>query len=282
MRSRAGRRGLGKDARGAPGGNLSGARRCRAPAIPQTDRAGIRPRSGESGRCARRLPGGRRHAGTVEGGSGAAHRDALDAHPHHDPVQRDPAGRQVPGRSARRSAALPGRRPRTGSARPGTGIAAECLVRCRLPRIAAADLELAGGAAGKTDRVRGGACHPVMDRPEESPRFRPPALRLLSSAHAGRTTDFRRGGADRPSGRQRPGTTRRACAIVRPSQGRHGHLLFHFQHPGRAARRIFRQLPAETGDRRPETGFSQARQVRHAVADSGAGQLAAPQSAGAR
>ena len=76
-----------------------------------------------------------------------ARRAALGTDTDTDPVQRHPSGRQVPGRPARRSAALPGRRCRAGAARPRAGIAPRGVVRRRIPRTAALHLVLAGGAA---------------------------------------------------------------------------------------------------------------------------------------
>ena len=113
-----------------------------------------------------------------------------------------------------------GRR-RSGAARAGrrSARAARQLVRHRLSRTEADHLGVAGGAARKADGLRGGARDPRLDRPEEPARGRPPLLRLLSSAHAGRAADLCRGRAGlaaSPAISTRCSTRRRRSATRRP------------------------------------------------------------------
>ncbi len=124
---------------------------------------------------------------------------------------------------------LQGRPAPAGAGRRAGGAVLD-LVRRRLPGAAAHQLGLAGVAARKADRVRGGARHPQLGRPEEPARQRPPLLRLLPPAPAGRAADLRRGGADRPHGRQHHAAAGRSRPAVRPGARHHRHLLFDQQH----------------------------------------------------
>ncbi len=72
-------------------------------------------------------------------------------------------------------------------ARERSAHAARELVRCRLPRAAPHRLVEPGLAAREARLVRGGAPHPLLARPQEPARQRPPLLRLLPSAHAARS-----------------------------------------------------------------------------------------------
>ena len=66
----------------------------------------------------------------------------------------------------------------------------------------------------------------------------------------------------------------------RRRQGQLRHLLFDHQLPGRAARRVVRQLPDQAGGGRPRPRFPEAQDLRDALADSRVLQLAG--AAGAR
>ena len=163
-----------------------------------------------------------------------------------------PDGMQVPGRSARLLLTVAQGDPLLRGARGRSARAARQLVRCRLSRAAADRLGQPRRAAGKAGRLRGGARDPLLARPEEPARFRPPLLRLLPSAHAGRAADLRRGGAGAGPRRQRAaaaGSRRRRCStreradtaifysISNCQRGPRRHQLRQFPHQarGRAA-----------------------------------------------
>ena len=165
-------------------------------------------------------------------------RDALGAAAHHPAatVQRASRRGQIPRRSPRRADRPRAARSAAERARGRSEAAARQLVRHRLSRAEADHLGIAGGAARKADGLRGGARDPRLDRSEEPARRRPPLLRLLSSAHAGRAADLCRGGAGFGHGRQCSCAARRGGADRRSAGRRRGDLLFDLELPARAGR----------------------------------------------
>ena len=202
--------------------------------------------------------------------AGTAAAEAADA------VHLDPRRAEIPGRPARVAA----EGARHGQAADGAGRRparpARRLVRHRLPGTAAHRLEQPRRAAGKAGRLRGGACDPLLARPEEPAGFRPPLLRLLPSPHARRTADLRRGRAGEGPGRQRAGSAGRESPGAGSGARRHRDLLLDQQLPVGPGRHQLRQLPDQARGRGTVRRVPQPENLRHPVADPRLPPLAGP------
>ena len=185
-----------------------------------------------------------------------------------------PGWPEVPGRPARLPAEGAARRQAAGGAGCGPARPARRVVRHRLPRTAADRLEQPGGAAGEAGGLRGGARDPLLARSQEPAGFRPPLLCVLSSAHAGRAADLRRGGAGEGAGGQRAEAAGREGAGAGSARGGYRDLLFDQQLPAGPGGHQLRQFPDQARGGGTVGRIPQSEDVRHAVADPRVSRLA--------
>ncbi len=148
-----------------------------------------------------------------------------------DPVHHHPGRHEVPGGSASHPARPRQGRPVPRRARQRPARAAGQLVRRGLPGAATHRLVQPRRAAGAAGRLRGGARNPLLVGPEEPAGQRPPLLRAVPPAHAGRAADLRGGGAGARPGGQRAAIAGQEGAAAGRQGRRHRHLLLHQQLP---------------------------------------------------